>query len=78
MEYRKVSPAFGIEADVMLGCAITDKEMQALKIMKIRFIQNKCKQLDSKSGCFSAQKKRFLQNLWNIDGAQNLPPIRNK
>jgi len=38
VEYRKVSPAFGIEADVMLGCAITDNDIHALKIMKIRFI----------------------------------------
>jgi hypothetical protein len=38
VEYRKVSPAFGMEDDVILGCAIIDSEMQELKIMKIRFI----------------------------------------
>ena len=37
--------------------------MQALKIMKISFIPNKCKQLDSKSGCFSAQKKTIFAEL---------------
>jgi hypothetical protein len=38
VEYLKVSPDFGIEADVMLGCAITDNEKHALKIMKICLI----------------------------------------